>query len=249
MWLALMGCQVLLLPGLAGAAQTGAPAYWLGGVDSVVREDRHASDPADYMQLFQPDSPWQKGASRVTVFKISMQFASRSNEADLATLITDLRRRRIGLAIEMGMLRNDRGCGKGEGYMQANLPGVAMKRIQRLGGEVKYIAMDEVVFFGHERNWPKNSIPPCKQPALAPLKAGLVARAIRFGVIVGGDPDFTDDVAWTRAGLHQLTVLHADPATTPQDIVIQSWQPLPTHYLPETTPGTTTWMLLEAEKL
>jgi hypothetical protein len=298
--------------------------YWLGGVDPVVLSDWHKSDPGDYMQLFDPHSPWEKSATKVTVFKISMQFASRSTEADLTTLITDLHRRGIGLAIEMGMLKNDRGCGKGEGYMPAKLPGLAMSRIKRLGGEVDYIAMDEVVFFGHERNWPKNGIPPCKDPlpdlvkdvaatitgiqqyfpqvkigtiepitgnhgfnpkqlvqdylafadlyhtatgntlaffhadiawrskdwqrAIAPLNAGLRARGIRFGVIIGGDPDYTDDLSWTRAGLHQLSVLNANPATAPDDIIIQSWQPLPTHFLPETTPGTTTWMLLEAEK-
>jgi hypothetical protein len=315
---------LFVLPGVGVTAQTGSTEYWLGGVDPVVLSDWHKSDPADYMQLFQSSSPWQKSASHVTAFKISMQFASRSKEGDLAALIDDLHRRGIGLAIEMGMLRNDRGCGKGEGYMPAELPGIAMKRIKRLGGEVEYIAMDEVVFFGHERSWPKNSIPACQdkldelvhevattvaeiqqyfpqvkigsiepitsnqgfdakrlvrdylafadlfrsetgkslafvhadiawrstnwQQAIAPLKTGLRARGIRFGIIIGGDPSYTNDISWTRAGLHQLSVFVADPATAPEDVIIQSWQPLPTRYLPETTPGTTTWMLLEAEK-
>jgi len=42
--------------------------------------------------------------------------------------------------------------------------------------------------------------------------------------------------------------LTANPSMAPDDIVIQSWQPLPTRELPETTPGTSTWMLLQVEK-
>jgi hypothetical protein len=302
-------------------------AYWLGGVDPVVMEDRHNTGGAgaDFMDLFKPDAPWQQSSSKVAVFKISMQFASRSSDADLATLITDLHRRGIKLAIEMGMLENDRGCGKGEGYMPKNLPAMAMKRIQHLGGKIDYVAMDEVVFFGHERYWPDKQGPACQdsigeivreaaatvavihqyfpqaqvgavepitgnqgfdprqlaqdylsfadryrvvtgsnlaffhadiawrsknwQAGIAPLKEGMHARGIRFGIIIGGNPDYKDNVSWTRAGLDQLRMLSASPATAPEDVIIQSWQPLPTNFLPETMPGTSTWMLLEAEKM
>jgi hypothetical protein len=280
---------------------------------------------ADFMDLFKPDAPWQQSAAKVAVFKISMQFASRASDSDLMTLIDDLRHRGIKLAIEMGMLRNDRGCGKGEGYMPANLPAIAMKRIQHFGGKIDYVAMDEVVFFGHERNWPDKQGPACQdsigeivqevtstasvihqyfpqaqigavepitgnqgfkprqlaqdylrfadlyrsvtgtslaffhadiawrsnnwQQGIPPLKRGMEARGIRFGIIIGGDPDYKDNVSWTRAGLDQLRALSANPATAPEDLIIQSWQPLPTNYLPETTPGTSTWMLLQAEKM
>jgi len=303
-----------------------APRFWLGGVDPVVLSDWHKSSPgADFMQLFQPNSPWERGSARVAVFKISMQFASRASDADLSAVIADLNRRGIALAIEMGMLRNDRGCGKGEGYMPENLLNLGMKRIQKHGGKLEYVAMDEVVFFGRERYWPDKQGPACKdtveelvqevvarvamihsyfpqaqigmvepittnqgldprkliqdylnfadlyraktgtnfaffhtdiawrsknwQPALAPLKAGFRSRGIRFGIIIGGDPDYTDDVSWTHAGLEQLRRLGSSPATAPEDVIIQSWQPLPTRYLPETAAGTTTWMLLQAQQL
>jgi hypothetical protein len=275
--------------------------------------------------LFEPNAPWQQAAAPVAAFKISMQFASRSAEGDLSTLITELQRRHIALAIEMGMLPNDRGCGKGEGYMPTKLLDLAMKRIRRLGGRLDYVAMDEVVFFGHERYWPDKQGRACKdtieelakeiavnvaaidqyfpdakvgdiepitsnqgfnpvqlakdylafadlfqaatgkplaffhtdiawrspnwRPGIAPLKAGMRTRGIRYGIIIGGTPDQTDDVSWTRTGLDALKTLAGNPATAPQDVIIQSWQPLPTHYLPETRPGTTTWMLLEAERM
>ena len=323
------GAALTLILGASARAQTASTTFWLGGVDPVVLGDWQKSGPrsgpGDFMELFQPEAPWQQASSRVAAFKISMQFASRASDADLTALIKDLHRRSMALAIEMGMLRNDRGCGRGEGYMPQDLLSNTMKRIQRLGGQIDYVAMDEVVFFGRERYWPDKLGPACKdtieelvhevaasvavihqyfpqtqigtiepitsnqnldpeqlardylsfadlyrsatgrslaffhadiawrsknwRPGLAPLKAGMRARGIRFGIIIGGDPDYTDDLSWTRAGLDQLEALAVNPATAPEDVIIQSWQPLPTHYLPETTPGTSTWMLLQAEKM
>jgi hypothetical protein len=318
------GFSVLALAGIAVATPAQAAVqYWFGGVDSVVQKDRHVDHPADYMDLFKPDAPWTSSASHLGVFMISTQFATRASDADLAALVGDLRRRGIGLALEAGMLRNDKGCGKGEGYMPRNLLTQAVTRIQKAGGNLDYVSMDEIVFFGHERNWPDKLGPACQdsldelareaaekiaeihavfpkaqvgavepittghgfnpaqlikdyatfadlyqaqtggklaflhadiawrtpgwQSAVAPMKAAALARGIRFGVVFGGTPDQSEDLSWTRAGLTQLKAFIADPSIAPDDILIQSWQPLPTRELPETTPGTSTWMLLQAE--
>ena len=37
-------------------------------------------------------------------------------------------------------------------------------------------------------------------------------RGIRFGIIIGGTPDPTDNLSWTRAGLGQLQSLADDSA-------------------------------------
>ena len=310
----------------AAFAQAGNIQFWLGGEDPITVRDKHRDSPADFMDLFSPNAPWPRSAQKVSVFKISMQFASRGSESDLAALVAGLRQRKIALGIEMGMLRNDRGCGKGEGYMSKDLLIQGMKRIKQAGGQLEYVTMDEVVFFGHEKTWPDQpGQTPCRdsldeiakeiaenvtlihqyfpeakigaaepittnnqvdlnravkdyvafadlyrqatgsnlafmhadiawrsknwQPGLAPLKAAMVSRGIRFGIIIGGNPDFKDDVSWTHEGLSQLRSLSSNPATAPQDIVMQSWQPLPSSYLPESQPGTTTWMLLQAENM
>jgi hypothetical protein len=314
-----------LLLTLASAAQGASTAFWFGAEDPVVQQDKHKNNPADYMDMFKADAPWSVGASHLAVFKISTQFATRASDADLAVLIADLHRRNIGVALEAGMLRNDRGCGKGEGYIPKSLLSRAMKRIQQAGGQLDFVSVDEVVFFGHERNWPDKQGPACHdsieevarevadkaaeihsifpqaqigavepittghgfnpsqlvkdylafadqyqtltgsklafmhadiawrmpgwQAGLAPLKAGLRARNIPFGIIFGGTPDQQDDLSWTRSGLNELESLASNPATVPGQVIIQSWQPLPTHVLPETTPGTGTWMLLQAEGL
>jgi hypothetical protein len=61
--------------------------------------------------------------------------------------------------------------------------------------------------------------------------------------------DQTDNLSRTRAGLGQLQSLAANLTTVPEDIIIQSWQPLPTQYVPKTDLGTRTWMLLQAERM
>ena len=325
--------SVSCLPALAlalGLSAAAAPAlaadvqFWFGGVDPVVQKDRNTDHPADFMDLFKPDAPWTTSAARLSVFMISTQFATRASDDALASLVTDLRRRGIGLALEAGMLRNDRGCGKGEGYIPQNLLKRAVTRIQQAGGNLDYVSMDEIVFFGHERNWPDKLGPPCQdkldelarevaekvaeihavfpkaqigavepittghgfdpgqvikdyaafadlyqkqtgeklaflhadiawrmpgwQAAVALMKVTARARSIRFGVVFGGTPDQMDDVSWTRVGLDRLKSFAANPAITPDDVLIQSWQPLPTRELPETTPGTHSWMLLQAER-
>ena len=321
---------MFVLPWRADAAEGGGAhrsnderQIWFGGVDSVVQRDRHESNPADYMELFGPNAPWAQSASRLSVFMISTQFATRANDKDLATLVGELRRRKLGLALEAGMLRNDKGCGKGEGYIPQNLLKRALTRIQQAGGDLNYVTMDEVVFFGHERNWPDKLGPPCKdsidevaheaaqkvaqihavfpnamigavepittghnfnasklvedyatfadryraqtgeklaflhadiawrsrgwEAAVPQMKAAARARGIPFGVIFGGTPDQKDDVSWTREGLEQLRNFARNPSISPDDVLIQTWQPLPTRELPETKPGTHTWMLLQAE--
>lgn len=300
-----------------------ATEYWLGGEDPVVQADKHKSDPADFMSLFEPGSAWQQSGAKVAVFKISTQFATRAPEDQLAKLIAGLRQRHIALAMETGMLYADKGCGRGEGYSPVGLLDKAMTRIQRAGGTLDYVAMDEIVFFGHEKNWPdqkgqvmcQDSIeelakevadraqvihkyfPGAKigdiepinsridvrtlvrdylafadqyqaatgsklaflhadiawktdwQPGMAPLKAGARARGIRFGTIFGGSPDNPSNEAWVAKGIERLQAIGSSSQTAPDDVVIQSWQVLPTKMLPETDPGSSTYLLREAERL
>jgi hypothetical protein len=44
---------------------------------------------------------------------------------------------------------------------------------------------------------------------------------IRFGIIIGGTSDQTDNLSWARARLGRLQSLAANPTTVPEDIIIQ----------------------------
>jgi hypothetical protein len=154
--------QVLGVLGVAFAAwlsvaasvkdQTPSIAIWLGGEDPVVQKDKHKTQPADYMDMFQPNAPWSVAASGLTAFKVSTQLVLRGTDEQLRTVIDGLKSRHIALAIELGLLTASDRCGKGtEGYGSPAAVEAVAKRIKSLGGQLDYVAMDEPVTWGHEK--------------------------------------------------------------------------------------------------
>jgi hypothetical protein len=101
--------------------------------------------------MFTVDSPWSNAARATKAFKISTQFALHSTDEQLTTLIRDLQRRHIALALEAGLLVGSGRCGMGvEGYGLENSAENVAKRIKSHGGQLDYIAFDEPVWHGHE---------------------------------------------------------------------------------------------------
>jgi hypothetical protein len=129
-----------------------AAQIWLGGEDPVVQRDKHKQDPADYMNLFKPNAPWATAAAGLTAFKISTQFVLHADDEQLRAVIDGLKSRHIGLAIELGVLD-----GEGPGHCGFHVEGYASpasinavgRKVQKLGGQIDYVAMDEPVWFGH----------------------------------------------------------------------------------------------------
>jgi hypothetical protein len=79
------------------------------------------------------------------------------------------------------------------------------------------------------------------------VRSAMKAQAIPFGAIVGGGLEHKTNDAWVQAGLARLAALDRDPATQLDDVIVQSWQALPTRVLPETLPGSFSFFLLQAE--
>ncbi len=141
---------VLVLPALPYCAA--AANIWLGGEDPVVQKDKHKDNPADYMDMFTSGAPWPTAASSLTVFTVSMQFVLRADKAQLQTVIDDLKRRRIALGVDVGVLDGPGagGCGYGvEGYASPASVEAVARRVKNLGGAIDYLAMDEPVWYGH----------------------------------------------------------------------------------------------------
>jgi hypothetical protein len=133
-----------------GAVQSGTTSIWLSGVDPVVQARKQTQTPADYMDLFRPDAPWTRAASDLTAFKIGTQFGLYSTDAQLRSVIDDLKRRHIRLAVELGVLTAHDRCGRGvEGYASPTAVENLANRIKKFGGQIDYVAMDEPVWFGH----------------------------------------------------------------------------------------------------
>jgi hypothetical protein len=86
------------------AAPATAADYWMQGVDPVVQQDRHASDPTDSMDLFKPDAPWPTVASRLKSFMTSTQMALRGSDDQVKSILDGLGRRHIALTADLGVL-------------------------------------------------------------------------------------------------------------------------------------------------
>ena len=129
-----------------------AADVWLSGVDPEAQKSRHVTEPADYMDLFKPDAPWKKAASGLAVFKFGTRFVLHADDAELRTVIDDLKDRHIAFAVELGVLESGGPgtCGYGvEGYGNPTAVESVAKRVKALGGQIDYVAMDEPVWFGH----------------------------------------------------------------------------------------------------
>ena len=105
----------------------------------------------DYMALFNRRASWTKAAKAIAVFKLEQQWVLDAASADLQTLVKDLTRRRIPIAIETGPLSNQEGCGwLVNGFLPdpvARTVG-AIDRVVSFGGTVSQIAFNEPVSFG-----------------------------------------------------------------------------------------------------
>jgi hypothetical protein len=312
---------------VAIASTSQVPQVWLSGEDPIVQARKHINEPADYMDLFKPESPWSSAASKLEAFKIGSEMTLRSSDEQLRTIIENLKARHIKLGIEMGLIGGvgPDGCGKGvEGYSAPAGPEAQARRIKALGGQIDYIAMDEPFWFGHVAGQMSGGRQGCQFPvpelvdrvaskievlrryfpnirigdiepistsphstALDPhymqdmtifldslqTKTGIKlaflhadvawkwdwrqqlaemagfahARGMRFGVICDGDIDAGNNEAWIRQALQRCLNVGADSRTAPDDLIAQSWEPLPTKMLPETDPGALTYLARQIE--
>ena len=133
-----------------GPVQSGTASICLSGVDLVVQARKQTQTPADYMDLFRPDAPWTRAASELKAFEIGTQFGLYSTDVQLRSVIDDLKRRHIRLAVELGVLTAHDRCGRGiEGYASPNAVENLANRIKKFGGQIDDVAMDEPGWFGH----------------------------------------------------------------------------------------------------
>jgi hypothetical protein len=139
---------VILLVGHAHAAE-----IWLSGLDPVTRARKDPGTPSDFMALFAPNAQWADAARKVRILKISSAFALWGSDRDLQETFAGLKEQGIALAIETGLLSGDGHCGKGmEGYSNHTTAVTITRRIQRLGGDLAYVALGGELWFGHFDN-------------------------------------------------------------------------------------------------
>jgi len=259
----------------------------------------------DNLELFKDSAPWAEARARVNVFKVAVHTINQMSDEDLANIFSYLNKAHIAFAVEYGMLSASDACGRGvEGFKPDKMPVHLSNRIKKLGGRIRYIAMDEPLHFGHyygghnscrwtidfvahdaaqnirqfrdqfpdveigdiepvngikSENWIEDVrywIEAYRRETGTPLAffhddmvwrepiaertrmliSLLDSRGIKFGVIFNSRGDVNSDQEWIDSAKRNMEEYRASSLRAPDQIIIQSWKPYPTHVLPESSP-------------
>jgi hypothetical protein len=112
------------------------------------------------MDMFEPDAPWEATASHVQVFLLYGSYLEHAPQDQVNTIVSDLNRHGIAIALEVGAMNVGPsktnppcgGLGVVEGYGTPAEAGSISRKIKIAGGVIKYISMDEPLFYGHYYN-------------------------------------------------------------------------------------------------
>lgn len=105
-------------------------------------------DP-DFMQLFAPDATWPEALPGVKVFELYQHFVLTAPAADLRHVLQFLAAHHIQLAVGGQALTAPTPLCRSEGFqLRSSLVAMA-RRIQRVGGTITYLAMDEPLSHGY----------------------------------------------------------------------------------------------------
>jgi len=111
---------------------------------------------ADFSQMFQPDAPWNTAAAHTQVFKLYAGYVQHAPQEEIDRIVSDLSRRGLAIALESGVMNvppdPPSGCGgwgNVEGYGTVAMARKIAQKIKAAHGEIRYIAMDEPLYYGH----------------------------------------------------------------------------------------------------
>jgi len=184
----------------------------------------------DFMQMFEPDAPWRVAAQHTQVFKLYGTFVGHTTQAQINTIVADLNRRHIAIALENGVLNVPNtpqppcgGLGLMEGYGTPEQAKRIAGMIKAAGGELKYLDMDEPLHNGRFSNRPHACHSPIKlllqqiQPTIAAYREVFPNIAIgeaeptRFPSYTGWQADLKEWLTGVRQVLGRpLAYMHLD---------------------------------------
>ena len=189
----------------------------------------------DLMELFKPNAPWQEAASHIKVFKLYASYLSGAPQEEVDTIVADLNRRQIPIALEVGVINVGPkstnppcgGFGQIEGYGTPSAARANAEKIKKAGGVIRFIAMDETLWFGHFFKGRPGEQPGCQssvETILQLIKGPLDVYEKEFPNIVVGDTEPTniaeqhhwmdDVIAWVTGFRNQmgrpLAFMHLD---------------------------------------
>jgi len=111
----------------------------------------------------------------VKVIQFAPTNVDRATDSDLQQAVSDIKRRKLELAVGTGLLiRSNRCQSKSEAYVDQGALERLFDKLRRNGADVKYVTMDEPYFYGHRDSSPTA----CHQSAQA------LAQALVQGIAV-----------------------------------------------------------------
>jgi hypothetical protein len=194
----------------------------------------------DFMEMFTADAPWKFAAAHTQVFKLYTAFLVRSPQEQVNAVVADLNRRHIDIALENGVMNvgpanTNPPCG-GLGIVEGYGTAAQAKRISEIvkaaGGTIRYIVMDEPLYYGHYSSKPHTchspisvvldqivptlntyrqefpdivigEVEPTRFPAYANWQADLLTWAKGFNTATGRPLAFVQlDIPWSDDGGH-----------------------------------------------
>ncbi|WP_426412557.1 hypothetical protein [Bradyrhizobium ganzhouense] len=176
----------------------------------------------DAVDLWKQIAAWPTVAARARVVKLVAGNIENTSEADLKSIIDEVRQHRMALALEIGPLVRTPACGPPtESYGRAGETEAILQRIRSAGGEFDYVAMDEPFHYGHvdPGGCRLASVEIARQVAASitsmrrifpNLKVGDIEVAGANRAAVAELVQWTDD--YRAATGEQLAFLHADVA-------------------------------------
>jgi len=167
------------------------PLIWFGPLPPMTTgPGRPFIGSEDFMDLFSADAPWDVAASHVEVFKLYGEWvAYNATDAELKQVVDDLHRRGMALAVEAGALNAPSDCGQNvEGFAGLQEGNLIADRIQKAGGRIDLIALDEPYFFAHAYDGPNACHWPADRIAHG-VDAYIQAMQARFPQVVVGDTE------------------------------------------------------------
>lgn len=298
------------------------PEIWLAP------QGLHPSRPqaADFMAMFEPNAPWQSAASHTQVFKFYAGYLLHLTQEKADIIVGELNRRGLAIALESGVINvppnPPSGCGgwgNVEGYGTVAMARRISQLIKAAHGTIKYIAMDEPLYYGHyytqgagkgagchtsipdivqlskqtldaymdefprvligdiepplfvdgQPDWQGDlsswaqqlrvalghplaflhldvewNLPKGVPDALTVYDFGqeLHQRGLleRVGIIYNGTLRDTSDDAWVKAARDHVLIMEGQHKLRPDQVVFQSWNPHPTHAMPDAAQDTLT---------
>ena len=131
------------------AASLDRPGLWLTTLEPVWRDIR-GWPASDYRDLGSHSAAWSDVLRRLSVFQFSEKYAVHGDAEELGALIALLAKNQIEIAVQGIPLIATRACGLGvESFGTKDETLIAVRRLQSLGANVKYIVFDEPLYYGH----------------------------------------------------------------------------------------------------